>query len=64
MILVMLLVFLTFDKHLSTHRKMNQYSSTHIENERIVLITIKKVITRVQIRYNLFYKRANKLYDC
>ena len=35
----------------------------HIDNKRIVLITIKQVITSAQIRYNFFYERANKLYD-
>ena len=35
----------------------------HIDNKRILLITIEQVITSVQIRYNLFYERANKLYD-
>ena len=32
--------------------------------KRNLLITIKQVITSVQIRYNMFYERANKLYDC
>ena len=36
----------------------------HIDNKRILLLTIKQVITSVQIRYNLFYECANKLYDC
>ena len=36
----------------------------HIDNKRVILITIKQVITSVQIRYNLFYGCANKLYDC
>ena len=36
----------------------------HIDSKRILLITIKQVITSVQIRYNLFYECANKLYDC
>ena len=35
-----------------------------IDNERILSITIKQVIASVQIRYNLFYECANKLYDC
>ena len=35
----------------------------YIDYKRILLITIKQVITSVQIRYNLFYERANKLYD-
>ena len=35
-----------------------------IDNKRILLITIKQIITSVQIRYNLFYGCANKLYDC
>ena len=35
----------------------------HIDNERILLITIKQAITIVQIRYNLFYDRANKIND-
>ena len=34
----------------------------HIDNKRILLITIKQIITSVQIRYNLFYERANKLH--
>ena len=36
----------------------------HIDNKRILLITIKQIITSVQIRYNMFYECANKLYDC
>ena len=28
----------------------------HIDNKLILLITIKQVITSVQIRYNLFYE--------
>ena len=36
----------------------------HIDNKRTLLITIKQVITSVQIRFNLFYEYANKLYDC
>ena len=36
----------------------------HIDNKRILLITIEQVIFSVQIRYNLFYERANKLHDC
>ena len=35
-----------------------------IDNKRILLITIKQVITILQIRYNLFYECAHKLYDC
>ena len=36
----------------------------HIDNKRILLMMIKQVIASVQIRYNLFYECANKLYDC
>ena len=36
----------------------------HIDNKRILLVPIKQVITSVQIRYNLFYDCASKLYDC
>ena len=36
----------------------------HIYNKRSLLVTVKQVIASVQIRYYLFYERANKLYDC
>ena len=55
------------------HREKYQFVTTildptenylHIDNKRILLITIKQVVTSVQIHYNLFYEYANKLYDC